>query len=254
MRNDQVDGVEQVPGSAVRRGERPQLVDHLQQVATRQGFHLRPVDRDVVVELDVRPDDRVDLTGRAAREGLQILDIRRLPVRRDAEETPAAPSPKIMRDGRTLPILSENFSTQTSSTGAFTSCISLVASSSRKANPRRPPRCRRRRASGRCRAHRRSRGATEGHQPGARARRYENAAEVAAGSRPACASAEASGLEPELLQRLPGVEPLLDPGLLHDFGGRHRRPVVGRVAQPNPRSCRRSRRAPLRSPRYAGRR
>ena len=29
----------------------------------------------------------------------------------------AAPSPKIIRDGRTFPILSENFSAQTTSTG-----------------------------------------------------------------------------------------------------------------------------------------
>ena len=40
----------------------------------------------------------------------------------------AAPSPKIIREGRTLPILSENFSTQTTSTGRSTSCSSRVAS------------------------------------------------------------------------------------------------------------------------------
>ena len=39
-----------------------------------------------------------------------------------------APSPKIIRDGRTLPILSENFSAQTTSTGRFTSCRSRTAS------------------------------------------------------------------------------------------------------------------------------
>ena len=40
----------------------------------------------------------------------------------------AAPSPKIIRDVRTLPILSENFSTQTSSTGRPTSCSCRMAS------------------------------------------------------------------------------------------------------------------------------
>ncbi len=40
----------------------------------------------------------------------------------------AAPSPKIIRDGRTVPILSENFSPQTSNTGRFTSCRIRVAS------------------------------------------------------------------------------------------------------------------------------
>ena len=42
----------------------------------------------------------------------------------------AAPSPKIMRGGRTVPILSENFSPQTSRTGRSTSCNSRVASAS----------------------------------------------------------------------------------------------------------------------------
>ncbi len=42
----------------------------------------------------------------------------------------AAPSPKIMREVRTLPILSENFSTQTTSTGRCTSCSSRTASDS----------------------------------------------------------------------------------------------------------------------------
>ena len=40
----------------------------------------------------------------------------------------AAPSPKIIREVRTLPILSENFSTQTSSTGRPTSCSCRMAS------------------------------------------------------------------------------------------------------------------------------
>src|SRR5215813_5768615 len=40
----------------------------------------------------------------------------------------AAPSPKIIRDVRTVPILSENFSPQTTSTGRSTSCSSRTAS------------------------------------------------------------------------------------------------------------------------------
>ena len=42
----------------------------------------------------------------------------------------AAPSPKIIREVRTLPILSENFSTQTSRTGRWTSCSCRMASAS----------------------------------------------------------------------------------------------------------------------------
>ena len=41
-----------------------------------------------------------------------------------------APSPKIIRDGRTVPILSENFSAHTTSTGRLTSCNSRTASAS----------------------------------------------------------------------------------------------------------------------------
>ena len=40
----------------------------------------------------------------------------------------AAPSPKIIREGRTLPILSENFSAQISSTGRSTSWSTRTAS------------------------------------------------------------------------------------------------------------------------------
>ena len=42
----------------------------------------------------------------------------------------AAPSPKIIREVRALPILSENFSTQTSRTGRWTSCSCRMASAS----------------------------------------------------------------------------------------------------------------------------
>ena len=68
---------------------------------------------------------------RTAGVGLQVLDVRR---RRPPVPTPttmaAAPSPKIIRDGRTLPILSENFSAHTTSTGARTSCRIRTASDS----------------------------------------------------------------------------------------------------------------------------
>ena len=42
----------------------------------------------------------------------------------------AAPSPKIIRDGRTFPILLENFSAHTTSTGRRTSWRILAASAS----------------------------------------------------------------------------------------------------------------------------
>ena len=47
----------------------------------------------------------------------------------------AAPSPKIMREGRTLPILSENFSTHTTSTGRRTSWRIRVASDTPYGSP-----------------------------------------------------------------------------------------------------------------------
>src|SRR5262249_12965391 len=49
-------------------------------------------------------------------------------VRAGPTTTAAAPSPKIMRDVRTVPILSENFSPHTTSTGRSTSCSSRTAS------------------------------------------------------------------------------------------------------------------------------
>src|ERR1700726_3619307 len=45
-----------------------------------------------------------------------------------ATTTAAAPSPKIMREVRTVPILSENFSAQTTSTGRSISCSRRTAS------------------------------------------------------------------------------------------------------------------------------
>jgi hypothetical protein len=42
----------------------------------------------------------------------------------------AAPSPKIIRDGRTFPILLENFSAHTTSTGRRTNWRILAASAS----------------------------------------------------------------------------------------------------------------------------
>src|SRR5580700_10880642 len=51
-----------------------------------------------------------------------------LPSGAGASTTAAAPSPKIMREVRTVPILSENFSAQTSSTGRSISCSSRTAS------------------------------------------------------------------------------------------------------------------------------
>jgi hypothetical protein len=52
-----------------------------------------------------------------------------------ATTTAEAPSPKIIRDVRTEPILSENFSAQTTSTGRSTSCRSRVAALSPYAKP-----------------------------------------------------------------------------------------------------------------------
>ena len=47
----------------------------------------------------------------------------------------AAPSPKIIREVRTLPILSENFSTQASKTGRLTSWSCRIASDSPYGSP-----------------------------------------------------------------------------------------------------------------------
>src|ERR1700736_888674 len=47
----------------------------------------------------------------------------------------AAPSPKIIREVRTLPILSENFSQHTSNTGRSTSCSSRTDSAKPYASP-----------------------------------------------------------------------------------------------------------------------
>src|SRR5262249_62011786 len=49
--------------------------------------------------------------------------------------TAAAPSPKIMREVRTVPILSENFSPHTTMTGRSTSCSSRTASDSPHGSP-----------------------------------------------------------------------------------------------------------------------
>ena len=53
----------------------PQLAHHLLEVALDQRLDLGAVDGEVVVELGVGPDDRVDLADRAARVGLDDLDV-----------------------------------------------------------------------------------------------------------------------------------------------------------------------------------
>ena len=82
VRHDQVDAVQQGGRHAVRIGLGLQLVDHLLEVPAGQRPDLGTVDGDVVVELRVRPDDRVDLADRSARVGLQHLDVGLLARRR----------------------------------------------------------------------------------------------------------------------------------------------------------------------------
>src|SRR5439155_946777 len=69
----------------VGMGESLELRDHLQEVALHERLDLGPVDGDVVVELRVRPDDRVRLAHRPARVGLEPLDVGRRAGRRRAE-------------------------------------------------------------------------------------------------------------------------------------------------------------------------
>ena len=200
------------------------------EVALGERLHLRPVDGDVVVELRVGPDDRVHLADRAAGVGLQVLDVGRLARRGGPTTIAAAPSPKIIRDGRTLPILSENFSAQTTSTGRFTSWRRRTASTSpygkpgaggdevvgavRLVDPELPGEPGgRRTGSAVVLVHVQTR---PPRSPPARARRPR--------APPGPPAGEISS------RRRSRVEPLLDPGLLADLVGGHRRPVVGRVA------------------------
>src|SRR5208337_1749929 len=53
-----------------------------------------------------------------------------VPAGAGATTMAAAPSPKIMREVRTVPILSENFSAHTTITGRLTSCSRRTASAS----------------------------------------------------------------------------------------------------------------------------
>src|ERR1700736_5186616 len=57
--------------------ERLQLAHHLSEIALHQGFHLRTVHGDVVVELWVGPDDRVDLAHGSTGVGLYDVDVGR---------------------------------------------------------------------------------------------------------------------------------------------------------------------------------
>ena len=75
MRDDQLDALQQRPAWVVGIALGAELVDHLGQVAPDQGLDLGAVYGDVVVELRVRPDDRVDLTSRPARVGLHDLHV-----------------------------------------------------------------------------------------------------------------------------------------------------------------------------------
>src|SRR5450755_284482 len=75
VRDDQLDALQQRPAWVVRIALGAELVDHLGQVALHQGLDLGTVYGDVVVELRVRRDDRVDLTSRPARVGLHNLYV-----------------------------------------------------------------------------------------------------------------------------------------------------------------------------------
>ena len=85
MGNDQLDGIEQRATPAIGMGKGRQLCDHLLHVAFDQRPNIRAVDRHVVVEIGIWPDDRLDLAHRAARIGLEDLDVWRRPRRRRAD-------------------------------------------------------------------------------------------------------------------------------------------------------------------------
>jgi hypothetical protein len=73
----QVDRIKYRASGIVRIARDAQLLHHLREVASHERLHFRPVDGDAVVELGIRPDDRIDLLERAARVSLEGLDIGR---------------------------------------------------------------------------------------------------------------------------------------------------------------------------------
>jgi hypothetical protein len=82
--NDLAEGEEQEPG---------QLTDHLRQIALDEGLDCWAVHRQVVVELRVGLDDRADLAGGPAGEGLDDLDIQVAALRR-ADDYGRGPVPE----------------------------------------------------------------------------------------------------------------------------------------------------------------
>ena len=103
VRDDQVDGVDEGPRLAVGMRDGLELLDHLLEVALHERLHLGPVDGDVAAGLDARPDDRVHLALGAAGVGCGTSMLPATPAGAGATTRAAAPSPKIMRDVRTLP-------------------------------------------------------------------------------------------------------------------------------------------------------
>src|SRR5215211_7698642 len=140
----------------------------------------------------------------------------------------AAPSPKIMREGRTLPILSENFSAQTTRTGRSTSCRRRAASARPYGSPAQTATT----SAELCVWYIPSSG-----QPGGHRRHHPGAGAGADDDRPDLLRLPAGVgecglrcLQGDVLQIPLGVEPLPDPGLRADLLHAHRRPVVRGVA------------------------
>src|SRR5205823_6748558 len=77
VRHDEVDGLQQAAAAAVGIRQRGQLADHLREVALHERLHLGTVHGDVVVEVRIRPDDRVHLAHGAAGVGLEVFYVGR---------------------------------------------------------------------------------------------------------------------------------------------------------------------------------
>src|SRR3954451_19008080 len=143
--------------------------------------------------------------------------------------TADAPSPKIMRDVRTLPILSENFSAQTTSTGRSTSCSRRVAALSPYGKPAHAAMRSNEACVWKMPSWPDSHVATDGISF-ALVHEQKITAPISSGSRPGRRKRRLGGLERYLVQAALGVQARLDAGLARDVLGAHRRPAVGAVA------------------------
>ena len=251
VRHDQVDALQERRRDPVRVRERLELVDHLHQVAAGQRLDLRPVDGDVVVEVGVRPDDRVDLAHRTAGVGLHELDVGRLAVGGDTDHDGGG---AVAEDHAGRPdvadLVGELLHADDAAPGAAPPAASASRRTGRRAARRRRRRCRRRRASGRCPSWPESQVATDGISR-VLVQVHTSTAPISSGPRPGMVQRSLGGLQRDLLEAVRGVAPLLDTGLVADLVRRPSATSCRRRCGSGPRCCRRRRRAPRPAPRSA---